>query len=850
MARQNKYSNDISIGGADRLTGVRSENSSTANYTIDDIASYLANTGNSDGSRLGFRYEYGGEYDSSKALKAGKIYVTYLEDSDTKNFSNIRMLHFKDISKDAADIKPIRSELAGGVLKIANTSTPEQRDYGVYRVTTSKALTGKTDETELTLLYIASSGSLGFDDLVISPFQTGIGVESEGVTLRSGEPEPEGNEVGLVGDFYIQFEVDPDDEERTPVRLYGPKESSNGAADWGPGVSMRGVAATIAVGDTTTLPAGDNARVEEHPDSNDNDAIFNFFIPQGVDGTDGTDGTDGNGIEGVSSNGNGTFTITFTDGTTFTTDDFRGTNGTDGTDGTDGVDGATILEGDGAPSPILGNVGDIYLDRLTDELYGPKTDAEAWLATPPISIRGVQGETGEKGDTGDAGTDGTDGTDGRTVLNGTVDPVATDGVDGDFYINTTNYHIFGPKAGGVWPAGVDLEADGHISVQHDDEAEIPTLNCLKFEGSGVSSIIVDPDDDNCAIITIAGGGAVVVEEIDDFSLTQSGFVSDAFNNFNQSVTFTASWTNPDIVNVVVTSLTIAADGTDFATFTETDLTDLDDASASIDVARTFDLLPDGEVVVTATLLYTDNDNVDQTLTDTVTLTAEKSVPVLAIAETYSDFDITPTSNLIEYNDTGVISYAPTISYNSWDSTPPVVPVLTPEPGSQGAYSGFTVTVDGDDEPIDSRFTTTFAQDQDDPSLQTTVVVDNVEFERIRSFRYGSVTSAAAPVWADTNAATFGIRNLTTADGFQAAGRTIEFGNTKPNPGVISITPAVGQFMYFVFDAAETDIEIRDGFNTPLHLFPSVLSNITLGGYRIFTFVNPTSISETNMFTIT
>lgn len=57
--------------------------------------------------------------------------------------------------------------------------------------------------------------------------------------------------------------------------------------------------------------------------------------------------------------------------------------------------------------------------------------------------------------TGPAGADGSDGIDGKSVLNGTVDPT-TEGVDGDFYINTTSNQIFGPKTGGVWGTGTDL----------------------------------------------------------------------------------------------------------------------------------------------------------------------------------------------------------------------------------------------------------------------------------------------------------------------------------------------------------------------------------------------------------
>ena len=51
--------------------------------------------------------------------------------------------------------------------------------------------------------------------------------------------------------------------------------------------------------------------------------------------------------------------------------------------------------------------------------------------------------------------DGADGADGTSFLVGTVDPT-TEGNDGDSYFNKTSQTYFGPKAAGVWPAGVSL----------------------------------------------------------------------------------------------------------------------------------------------------------------------------------------------------------------------------------------------------------------------------------------------------------------------------------------------------------------------------------------------------------
>lgn len=56
---------------------------------------------------------------------------------------------------------------------------------------------------------------------------------------------------------------------------------------------------------------------------------------------------------------------------------------------------------------------------------------------------------------------GPPGQDGRTILSGPKAPGAGDGVDGDFWIRTDLWLIYGPKAAGAWPAGVlIIGADG------------------------------------------------------------------------------------------------------------------------------------------------------------------------------------------------------------------------------------------------------------------------------------------------------------------------------------------------------------------------------------------------------
>src|SRR5215217_5822328 len=47
-------------------------------------------------------------------------------------------------------------------------------------------------------------------------------------------------------------------------------------------------------------------------------------------------------------------------------------------------------------------------------------------------------------------------TGGVQIISGAGAPSNAVGNNGDYYINSTGYVIYGPKAGGVWPAGVSM----------------------------------------------------------------------------------------------------------------------------------------------------------------------------------------------------------------------------------------------------------------------------------------------------------------------------------------------------------------------------------------------------------
>jgi len=116
-----------------------------------------------------------------------------------------------------------------------------------------------------------------------------------------------------------------------------------------------------------------------------------------------------------------------------------------------GADG-TMLYGGGVPGTSIGKNSDSYIDTLTGIFY--QKTAGAWSQVFSMA-------TGPQGPQGTAGTNGTNGTNGNTILFGTVTPSNTStGVDGNFYINTSTYVLYGPKTSGVWGTGVSLMGAG------------------------------------------------------------------------------------------------------------------------------------------------------------------------------------------------------------------------------------------------------------------------------------------------------------------------------------------------------------------------------------------------------
>jgi len=96
-----------------------------------------------------------------------------------------------------------------------------------------------------------------------------------------------------------------------------------------------------------------------------------------------------------------------------------------------------MLSGTTDPGPEIGKDGDFYLNTVTWMLFGPKANG-TW--PPGVPMGGGSGS----------------GTGGGVVLTGAGAPANSLGNNGDYYLDTNTWTLYGPKANDVWPAGVTL----------------------------------------------------------------------------------------------------------------------------------------------------------------------------------------------------------------------------------------------------------------------------------------------------------------------------------------------------------------------------------------------------------
>ncbi len=105
-----------------------------------------------------------------------------------------------------------------------------------------------------------------------------------------------------------------------------------------------------------------------------------------------------------------------------------GAVGPAGPAGANGANGSVIYSGTTTPPAATGAIGDFYINLSTGLLYGPKTST-GWGTG--ISLKGSTGATGAAG---------------SHIYSGSGAPAITTGAVGDYYLDKTNFLLYGPKS--------------------------------------------------------------------------------------------------------------------------------------------------------------------------------------------------------------------------------------------------------------------------------------------------------------------------------------------------------------------------------------------------------------------
>ena len=171
--------------------------------------------------------------------------------------------------------------------------------------------------------------------------------------------------------------------------------------------------------------------------------------------------------------------------------------------GINGKDGTAILSGNSIPALNVGNIGDYYFDQSSYKLYGPKK-ADGW--GKPVTLKGTdgekgekgndgaKGEKGEKGEKGNDGAKGEKGNDGTQIIPGIGAPTPSIGNNGDWYIDTKNKKLYGPKTQNGWGDGFILGNGGSVSSLRGNYI-LDKSGTILFEWFGIEMTAVDMQSD-------------------------------------------------------------------------------------------------------------------------------------------------------------------------------------------------------------------------------------------------------------------------------------------------------------------------------------------------------------------
>jgi hypothetical protein len=91
----------------------------------------------------------------------------------------------------------------------------------------------------------------------------------------------------------------------------------------------------------------------------------------------------------------------------------------------------------------------------------------------------------------EVGTSGPQGPRGTSLLNGIGAPSPSLGIDGDFYLNTSNMNLYGPKTNSEWGSPTDLVGSQELGYVHIQEVASATWNITHGLGFTPNITVVD-----------------------------------------------------------------------------------------------------------------------------------------------------------------------------------------------------------------------------------------------------------------------------------------------------------------------------------------------------------------------
>lgn len=116
----------------------------------------------------------------------------------------------------------------------------------------------------------------------------------------------------------------------------------------------------------------------------------------------------------------------------------------------------------------------------------------------------------------EVGTSGPQGPRGTSLLNGVGAPSPSLGINGDFYLNTSNMNLYGPKTNSGWGNPTDLVGSQELGYVHIQEVASATWNITHGLGFVPNITVVDTagtvvegsynyPNSNTVVLTFVGG---------------------------------------------------------------------------------------------------------------------------------------------------------------------------------------------------------------------------------------------------------------------------------------------------------------------------------------------------------